>query len=262
MRVLKLGLQGTDVKQWEIFLHGQGFDPGVVDGLFDAAAQRATEEFQKKHKLDVDGKVGNQTFGKAGMLGFQLTTDPDDGSHHGPNFPPPPAFPPLLSTADRQRLFGKFQFVPDPQPDNKEQIKITGDWENKHIVRVTLPQLQNVKGAPKSGVIRFHQTGAKQMATLWAAWEKAGLLPLVLTWGGSFVPRFVRGSNKNLSNHAFGTAFDLNVAFNSLGTEPALVGQTGAVRELVPLANQHGFYWGGHFKGRRDGMHFELAVLQ
>jgi len=28
--------------------------------------------------------------------------------------------------------------------------------------------------------------------------------------------------------------------------------------KLVPIANELGFYWGGHFT-RRDGMHFELA---
>jgi len=30
----------------------------------------------------------------------------------------------------------------------------------------------------------------------------------------------------------------------------------------VPLANKWGFYWGGHFGGRLDGMHFEVAVLR
>lgn len=34
----------------------------------------------------------------------------------------------------------------------------------------------------------------------------------------------------------------------------------GSVRELVPIANEHGFYRGGHFS-RRDGMHVELAQL-
>ena len=58
-----------------------------------------------------------------------------------------------------------------------------------------------------------------------------------------------------LSNHAFGTAFDINVQWNPL---EALPGRTGCVFELVPMAHRHGFYWGGHFS-RRDGMHFEVA---
>ena len=34
----------------------------------------------------------------------------------------------------------------------------------------------------------------------------------------------------------------------------------GSVRQLVPIANELGFYWGGHFN-RRDGMHFEMARI-
>jgi hypothetical protein len=32
------------------------------------------------------------------------------------------------------------------------------------------------------------------------------------------------------------------------------------VRELVEIANEWGFYWGGHFT-RKDGMHFEIAKI-
>lgn len=60
-------------------------------------------------------------------------------------------------------------------------------------------------------------------------------------------------------SNSWATAFDVNVAWNGLGRQPALVGETGSVRELVQLANEHGFFWGGHYSGRLDGMHFELA---
>ena len=48
-----------------------------------------------------------------------------------------------------------------------------------------------------------------------------------------------------------------------------MIGQIGCVRELVPIANECGFYWGGHFGkevngkmvGRLDGMHFEIAKI-
>jgi len=29
----------------------------------------------------------------------------------------------------------------------------------------------------------------------------------------------------------------------------------------VSIAHDHGFYWGGHFAKRRDGMHFEVAEV-
>ncbi len=48
---------------------------------------------------------------------------------------------------------------------------------------------------------------------------------------------------------------------SKLGHEPARVGEHGCVREMVALAHEHGFYWGGHF-ARLDGMHFEVAVVK
>ena len=65
------------------------------------------------------------------------------------------------------------------------------------------------------------------MRALFAAWADAGIVDLLLTWDGSFVPRFVRGKPDVLSNHAWGTAFDVNFPWNRLGTVPALRGEQG-----------------------------------
>lgn len=263
MRVLKLNIQGADVKRWQLFLIGQKFDPGLVDGRFGKKTVTATIGFQTKNKLPGDGIVGNQTLGKALLLGFGIVEDPPpNGNHASTGFPPLPNFPPIVGTAARQAVFGKFAFKHKPIPGNKENIVITDNWESDNIVRVQIPQLAGVKGAPTSGNVRFHKLAAKQFADLWAAWDKANLLDRVLSWEGSFVPRFQRGSTTSLSNHAFGSAFDINASFNPLGAIPKLVGEKGSVRELVQIANAHGFYWGGHFKNRKDGMHFEVAILK
>ena len=86
----------------------------------------------------------------------------------------------------------------------------------------------------------------------------------MLTWAGLWNPRFVRGSRRTLSNHAYASAFDINAPWNGLRRQPALVGKRGSVRELVAVANELGWWWGGHGfppdYGRKDGMHFELAV--
>ena len=104
---------------------------------------------------------------------------------------------------------------------------------------------------------------ANQFTDLWSAWENAGLLSKILTFDGAYNPRYIRGGAKNqiLSNHAFATAFDINYAWNKLGAEPATFGQEGCVYELVPIAHRFGFYWGGHFSTRKDGMHFEVAKI-
>jgi hypothetical protein len=57
------------------------------------------------------------------------------------------------------------------------------------------------------------------------------------------------------------SAFDINAAWNERGHRPALVGEKGSVRSLVPIAHKWGFWWAGHFS-TPDGMHFEVAVLR
>ena len=139
------------------------------------------------------------------------------------------------------------------------QVKILDGWAHLNIVKVPIPQLAGIENAPKNCFVYFHRAGARQLQSLFAAWEHAELLYLIKTWAGSFVPRLIRGSATQLSNHAFGSAFDINAAWNGLGRQPA-TGE-GTLLPLVKLANQHGFFWGGHYSNRKDGMHFELAVL-
>lgn len=258
MRVLVPGSEGKDVKRWQLFLLGQGFTPIGVDGKFDAPTRVATVAFQTKYRLDVDGKVGNQTLGKAMTLGFEAL---DYAAQETSGYPAEPAFAPLAGLAARQRAFGKFAYVAAPQPDNREAISVTDDWDGQNIVRVDVPQLAGVRGAPASGRIYFHVLVVEQLKVLFTAWELAGLMDCVLAWGGSYNARFIRGSTSVLSNHAFGSAFDINAAYNPLGAEPAYPAQKGCVFDLVPLAHEHGFYWGGHFRNRRDGMHFEIAEI-
>lgn len=260
MKTLRKNDQGNDVKKWQLFLIGQGHLRGAADGIFGEATEKASKAFQKKHQLSADGIVGNKTIGIAMSLGFDVVKYPSDDPILQPDFPPRPAFR-ALSTEQRHALFGTIQYKAAPTKQNPEAIIITNNWDKEHIVRVVVPQLIGITGAPASGKIPFHKDAVPQLLALWAAWEKAGLLPLVKTYAGSWNPRFARGSTTSLSAHAWGTAFDINVAWNGLGIIPPFIGKNGSVRELVPLANQYGFYWGGHFKSRPDGMHFEIAKI-
>jgi soluble lytic murein transglycosylase-like protein len=177
-----------------------------------------------------------------------------------PDFPPRPSFKALVSVEEKQALFGKFNFAAQPVAGNPENIRILGDWEKNNIVNVSIP-LKTFLGKAGPLQIRFHKLAADQLKALWLEWESANLLDRILTYDGGFVPRFQRKSTTKLSNHAWGTAFDINAAFNPLAAEPALMDQKGCVRELVSIANKHGFFWGGHFLTREDGMHFEVAKI-
>jgi hypothetical protein len=263
MQVLRTGSRGDDVEQWQLFLRGQDFDDVFdlveIDGIFGDITDKATKAFQRQFRLQADGVVGNRTYGQAMLLGLDVLPDPGD-AELGPNWPTHPThLRPLITNDERMQIFGRFEFVADPRPGNPEAIKLTDKWERDNIVRIEIPQLKGVSNAPRNGAVRFHASVAEQAAALFRAWQDEGLIARVLTWGGAYVSRYVRGSRTTLSNHAFGSAFDINVSWNRLGARPALKGREGCVRELVSLANQHGFYWGGHHTRRPDGMHFELA---
>jgi hypothetical protein len=175
----------------------------------------------------------------------------------------------LQPNAERtKQLFGEFEFE-DVAGSASCEIKIKGNWASTNIEEIDIPQLNGkINGTTNKeitkGLIKFNKKAKKQLQKLWKAWEDANLLDRIITYDGGFVPRHIKkkggGCAISLSNHAWGSAFDINADWNGLGAEPALVGQKGSVRELVEIANKHGFYWGGHY-GTKDGMHFEVAKI-
>jgi hypothetical protein len=152
---------------------------------------------------------------------------------------------------------------PTRSPANPEHVRILGSWEQDNIVDVPIPQLNKTairSKAPSS--TRFHWLAAARATS--GTMEGLGGREAprwILSFAGPFEPRFVRGSRTTLSNHSFGSAFDINAEWNARGHRPALVDEKGSTRELVPIAHDWGFWWGGHFS-TPDGMHFEVAVLK
>jgi len=263
VNILRVGSTGKDVERWQMFLLGRGHFRGSVNGEFGSLTDKATRAFQRAQAIGSDGIVGPQSLAKALVLGFDLGfKDPQRGDAEA-LLPDAPGIKPVASMTARQKLFGAFEFEPVPTASNPEAVRILDSWEAQNIETVFIPQLKGISvlGRKSSGKMRFHQAAAEQLKAMWAAWEEAGLRDRVLTFEGSYNPRFIRGSREKLSNHAFGSAFDINQKWNSLGAIPAPEGREGSVRELVSIANEHGFFWGGHFNGRPDGMHFEVAKL-
>lgn len=259
MEILRRGSEGEAVRRWQHFLIGQGLLTASADGVFGPVTEAATRVFQRRAKVQADGVVGPQSYAAALERRFDPGFVDPHGGEDGGDWPPRPDFSPLVANADRETVFGKFDY--ERLGSDVDDIRILGGWQQANIQPVTIRQLVEVKGAPGNGRIWVHRLVVEQVRALFAAWADAGSDELVLTWEGSFAPRFVRGSRTTLSNHAWGTAFDINFPWNRLGAVPALRGERGSVRELVPIAHEHGFYWGGHFS-RCDGMHFEVARLQ
>ena len=256
LQVLREGSSGPMVTLWQTFLRGQGYYTCPIDGDFGAVTKQAVIDFQRVNGLDSDGVIGQYTYSRGLKLGLSLVVD-DQQDKAGSNWPAPPSFSPLTPAA-RTALFSDFQFVSAPAPGNPEAIQILGTWVRDNIEKAIVPQL-----APfvVGGKVLFHKLAAPKLVSLFKAWEDAKLFDLVLSWEGGWAPRYVRGSRTYLSNHSWGTAFDINARWNGLGARPALLGEYGSVRQLVEIANGLGWYWGGHYSGRPDGMHFELVSV-
>lgn len=105
----------------------------------------------------------------------------------------------------------------------------------------------------------MHRRVASSFLAIWADFEAEGVLDDVLTINGFWSARMTR-SGKSLSNHALGTAFDVNAAWNAYGKKPAAAGAKGSVHRLIPIIERHGWINGSTWT-TPDGMHNECHLL-
>jgi peptidoglycan hydrolase-like protein with peptidoglycan-binding domain len=274
----------AEVQRWQCFLLRMSVPQvGGIDGDFGLKTETATKIFQMQSGLTQTGKLDVATIDKARTLGYTVVADDYYRLRQGDGFPAIPGGLQSPGNATRNRDFTCFHFLQRPlanRPD-PEAIVIRDscdgrlpDWTAAQIIEIPMPQLRFATGF--RGTVRCHRRAAGQIARLFEAWERADLLHLIRSYAGCFVPRYKRrlappGASghgvkesigvADLSNHSFGSAFDINAEDNPLGAVPAMCGARGATRELVAAANAEGIFWGGHFT-RRDGMHFELAEVR
>lgn len=161
-----------------------------------------------------------------------------------------------LTNAQRVERFGRFRFEPAPRPSNPEAIRILDGWAEANIAVVFCPQLERLFGLD---AVRLHRKVLQPFLDLWAAWEAADLLDgRVTSWNGGQVARYKRGraggGEAALSNHSWGSAFDICARDYPLGVAAA---SDAPIRALVPDAERLGWFWAGRFRGRPDPMHFE-----
>lgn len=75
-------------------------------------------------------------------------------------------------------------------------------------------------------------------------------------WG--YAERPIRGG-VSLSNHASGTAIDLNALKHPLGAVNTFTPSQRDQIKLILAATGHVVHWGGNWQGRKDEMHFEIG---
>lgn len=166
------------------------------------------------------------------------------------------SYPQVMSEDAVNERFGSFKY----KANGSRFITILGDWVTAHITTVYIPQLAGVLtyGGRFDGNVRFHKDGVLQLQKAFAEIGERGMAKDFIFWGGSFVPRRMAGLDA-VSRHSWGIAFDVNVQENWIGETPAPQGAHGSLWRVAPVLEAHGFAWGGRWKNRTDGMHFEIA---
>jgi hypothetical protein len=80
-------------------------------------------------------------------------------------------------------------------------------------------------------------------------------------FSGAFAVRNMRGG-RNLSMHAYGLAIDINAPENQLGWKPGAHPDSFTDdHPVVKAFKAEGWTWGGDWKSRPDGMHFQAAIV-
>lgn len=74
-------------------------------------------------------------------------------------------------------------------------------------------------------------------------------------WG--YAERTIRGSSTTLSNHASGTAIDLDALLHPLGVRGTWGGAKARIDDRLRVY-EGAIRWGENYSGRPDGMHFEI----
>jgi len=277
----------AEVQRWQYFLLRRGIPQvGRVDADFGQKTEDATRIFQLQQNLLTTGKLDSPTLQASKALGYTVLLDDYYEQRKGANWPPRPDNLSSPNNSWRNSNLGCFKYVQKASlfRDRIERIVIKGDctrttsdWTQANITDLHSSAFSHADGF--RGYFRVHGKAKEALEELLNQWKAVDLLHLVVSFAGAFDSRYIFGYypgnstqpertstdsdyGGKLSNHAFGSAFDINATWNWIGDEPARCGRKGSVRELVEASNRAGFYWGGHFgDGRIDGMHFELARL-
>lgn len=128
-------------------------------------------------------------------------------------------------------------------------------WEAKNIVLFNLPY-PLLYGAVTVTRARCHKYAVDNFVKAFTDLKNAGLSHLNATdkFAGIYAVRSVRGLPSHPSMHSFGIAIDMDPGEFPLGSSKRMP------QEVVDIWKTAGFFYGGDFAGRKDGMHFQLAT--
>ena len=232
--------QGQLVKKLQQKLSELGYNVGPIDGIFGPRTEEAVIKFQTDRGLDIDGVVGNQTWG-------ELFKEPVPEKANL-------EFPPFQDRCFE--VYGDF--------------RIKG-WRQQELIQCDLSfakgQLDHVllgwgkpqpKGFVHSNWFGFwaHRLVVPKFIEAFQNVVNRGLSEQIKTYDGCFNPRMIRGG-KTWSTHSWGIAIDINAAWNRMGQKNFEMSE-----DLAKCFEDVGFIWGGRWASSPDAMHFQYATIR
>jgi hypothetical protein len=155
-------------------------------------------------------------------------------------------------------------------PKQSECMKLFGNpswpgWAAEHLVPVATPFEMHMDEIPIHS-IKVNRIAASSLSrVLVAIWNNCGHSQLNVdkcgcgVYSGCWAVRPIRGG-RTPSMHSFGLAIDINAPANGLA-QPVTRTLFKPDSLVVKAFKDEGWVWGGDWRGRRDAMHFQAAVV-
>ncbi|MGL4738501.1 MAG: M15 family metallopeptidase [Cellulosilyticaceae bacterium] len=137
------------------------------------------------------------------------------------------------------------------------RIEVSPIWVTANIVKLEVPQALRTK-FPES--LEVHQLSVPNWRKVFEIFlQEPELLKLITTFDGVYMARHIRWDrSKGISNHAWGTAIDLNASRFPLGKRIEVMKMPNNPNNILfeKVFKVAGFSWGNSYA---DPMHFELV---
>ena len=149
--------------------------------------------------------------------------------------------------------------TPPPPAPKPPEAPVAATSQNGYTANTaSLMQQFTVPGTDRKVTLRKGAPG--QLLVTFAAWFDKNIESvdggILDDWG--YANRPIRGSTTGLSNHASGTALDINAPRHPLGKAGTFTPAQAAKIRAELKRYDGAIRWGGDYSGRKDEMHFEI----
>lgn len=166
----------------------------------------------------------------------------------------------MTATFSAMQAFKPLPFSTAPRPTDRLRNALFGVVSRDKrppLTSILIPQTSGPRIIWRDHLV--HELAALHITRLFIAWERAGLLPFVLSVDRTYVARF--SPDGRPLTHSHGNAFDINSRWNPLDGPQATEGSDGHIpHALLDIARRSGFWCGSDWRTPTN-KHFELTQL-